>query len=473
MSPTRERPPVQTTGWTRPAIPLHYALFLSHAGMFLLPLLLLWGTGAIARDEARQREMAVKQEAALAAAAVAPQLTDERTDTWLAALAALKLDLGPSTRIRLYDAAGLPLASDDATEPAAEVTAALAAALRGDTTTARIAARDGLPAATVAAAPIRGDHGVQGAVVLQRTNRRDLEVIIALTYEAGWRASLIAAVALAFAAFATWRVSRSLRALARVTREVTERGERGEHARWLLDATIGTRIAEVRQVAGAFRGTLRRLEERLAYNQEFASNVSHEFRTPLTTLRGTVDLLRDDQEMPLEQRLLFLDNARTDLDRLLRMLQGLLELARVDANDANAPVELDLVVGTVVARAPGVVAESGASAVIGDAALLELAVRNLIDNARLHGGPHVSVRGWTRGARTGVDVEDDGDGISAANLPRVFDRFFTTGRDRQGTGLGLAIVRAVARAHGGDVRVESRPGRTVFTVELPRVVTPG
>ena len=70
--------------------------------------------------------------------------------------------------------------------------------------------------------------------------------------------------------------------------------------------------------------------------------------------------------------------------------------------------------------------------------------------------------GWT-----GFRVIDDGRGISEANLPRVFDRFFTTDRGAGGTGLGLALVRAIAVRHGGEVTVDSRPGRTVFTVRLP------
>jgi signal transduction histidine kinase len=81
----------------------------------------------------------------------------------------------------------------------------------------------------------------------------------------------------------------------------------------------------------------------------------------------------------------------------------------------------------------------------------------------------VQVVGFTDGAWTGVDVIDDGPGISPANLPKVFDRFFTTDRAKGGTGLGLALVRAVMEAHGGRVEVESVLGRTRLRVVLPRL----
>lgn len=480
MSPSTPRPPVQTTGWTRPAIPLQWALFVSHVGMFALPTALLLVTGALARDQFHQREKELRREAVLAAEIVEARLGDRAADpiAWVELQPRLEsLAKETGLGVRLVDPAGTVIVSNGpgaGSDLAAreEVTAALLG-----TTTA--VTRRGLPevttpppanaehrAWTFAASPVRADGEVVGAVLVVHANRRGVEVLGSLVDEAGWRASLVASLALGAASFASWRVSRSLRALARVALEVSDRGERGDQARWLLDATVGTRIAEVRQVARSFRDTLRRLEERLAYNQEFAANVSHEFRTPLTTLRGTVDVLRDDEDMPPEQRRRFLENARTDLDRLLRAVQGLYDLARVDAGTGQERVSLGDVCREVLGRTPGVAFEGEAGAVLGDAAQLELALRNLVENAQLHGGPNVRVRGWIEGARTGLDVEDDGPGISPANMERVFDRFFTTGRDRQGTGLGLALVRAIARAHGGEVTVRSEGGRTVFRLEL-------
>jgi signal transduction histidine kinase len=102
---------------------------------------------------------------------------------------------------------------------------------------------------------------------------------------------------------------------------------------------------------------------------------------------------------------------------------------------------------------------------------LESAASNLVENALRHGGPGVKVEvvGFTEGAWTGVDVIDDGPGISPANLKKVFDRFFTTDRAKGGTGLGLALVRAVLEAHGGRVEVESAPGHTRFRLVLPKL----
>ena len=107
---------------------------------------------------------------------------------------------------------------------------------------------------------------------------------------------------------------------------------------------------------------------------------------------------------------------------------------------------------------PEVTLSGQAAPINGDPAQLGAVIKNLVQNAQLHGGDGVTVRvhAWTEAERTGFDVVDDGVGISAANLPRVFDRFFTTDR-AGGTGLGLALVRAIVEQHGGDVDVTSRP----------------
>ncbi len=388
----------------RPPIPLAAALAMSQLGLFLLPAVLLLASGALARSEAQLVDAELHRETVLIEALVAARPPD--LDRQLDTIAA---------------ETGLTISRD-------------------------------------------GD----GALHLARPARGNLEILASLARETGWFFTTLGAAILGVAAWAAWRVSRSLRALARITLHVDDVGPAGEHARWLLDSVLGTRIAEVRQVAGSFVSTLRRLRDRLRDNEEFAANVSHEFRTPLTTLRGTVDVLMDDAEMPPEQRRRFLQNARTDVDRLLRMVQGLFDLARVESTSRRQLTALDDIAADVLARYPTVGLVGHGAAIDADAAQVELAIGNLVDNARLHGGPPVSVRLWVHGPRTGVDIENAGPGISAANLPHIFDRFFTTGADRQGSGLGLAIVRAVARAHSGDVEVESAPGRTVFRLWMPR-----
>jgi signal transduction histidine kinase len=263
-----------------------------------------------------------------------------------------------------------------------------------------------------------------------------------------------------------WRFSRSLKVLARTTHRIAEGEMRAVDA---LDLAAHSHLGEVRELSAAVATMTAQLRERLAYITEFAGNVSHEFKTPISTLRGTVELLRDDQDMPLAQRERFLDNAQADLARMERLVSGLLALAR--AEEAGGKVRVDLLdlLGAVVARHPGTVLEGEAGEVVGVPEQLEALVHNLVDNAWRHGGPDVSVAmvAWREEERVGVDVVDDGPGVSPGNQGRVFERFFTTDREAGGTGLGLALARAVCRAHGGSISLESRPGRTRFRVSLP------
>jgi signal transduction histidine kinase len=232
-------------------------------------------------------------------------------------------------------------------------------------------------------------------------------------------------------------------------------------------------VIEVAGLANDIGALNDRLRERLAYITEFAGNVSHEFKTPITTLRGSVELLRDDEEMPAEQRVRFLDNALVELDRMERLVGGLLALARAGEQAPHGPIDLDALARRVVERHPEVTVVPGAATAMGEGGQLEAALDNLVDNAVHHGGgAAVRVVGWSESNRTGLDVIDEGPGISEANLGRVFDRFFTTDRGSGGIGLGLSLSQAVCRAHGGGIEVESRPGRTKFRVFLPRVLDP-
>ncbi len=460
-------------------------LVLSHLVVFTLPVAALVATGALANDLRGQTREDLEHQAALLALHIETRMADTGRELHALDLDPLLIRAKQATLagFRVTDTSGRVVASsggasgeDIADDPE------VATALTGATGIA-IKARERAPAKTrtslagpsrhadvrvFVAVPVMRRGEVAGAVVLSRTPREELQAFyqMAPRLSVGVLVALVGTVGLAFGAGRI--LSRSLRALAQASHGIAA----GSDAALLaLEPASRSSVAEARALAAAMGTMSARLKQRLRYISEFAGNVSHEFKTPVSSLRGTVELLRDDDEMPPAQRTRFLDNALADLDRLSRLVGGLLRLARAEEGGARGVVALDDLVADIVARHPGVTREGTGARVDVSREQVESAVGNLVENALRHGGPDVRVRvtSWSDARWTGVDVTDDGPGISPANLPRVFDRFFTTDRAKGGTGLGLALVRAVAEAHGGRVEVESRPGDTRFRFVLPRI----
>ena len=274
------------------------------------------------------------------------------------------------------------------------------------------------------------------------------------------------AFSLLLALLAARRLARPLVRLAEAT-EAIARGQFDTAASTRLDRRL--RIDEIDTLTTAFIGMSERLQRRLGWIREFASNVSHEFKTPLATLQGTVELLQDTPEMPADQRERFLDNAAADLERMDRMVTGLLELAEAEEMNRHDLVSVDDILADLVRGWDAVTLEGRAGSVQGDRQQLESVFRNLVHNAVQHGGPSVDVRircePTPRTVR--IHVIDNGPGVSAGNRDKVFQRFFTTARGSGGTGLGLALVRTICEAHGGRIDLDSRPGHTDFCVSLP------
>lgn len=222
--------------------------------------------------------------------------------------------------------------------------------------------------------------------------------------------------------------------------------------------------------------------------RQFVADASHELRTPLASIRGYAELTRRGREEIGPDTRHALGRIESESGRMTLLVEDLLLLARLDAGRPLQFAQTDLiplVVDTISdARAAGrshnwrLDLPDEPALVSADAARLQQVLVNLLANARTHTPPGTTVtaRVQRRGPWMCVDVEDDGQGIPAALLPRVFERFARGDSSRSrasgSTGLGLAIVQAVATAHGGAVTVDSVPGRTVFTVHLPALARP-
>jgi signal transduction histidine kinase len=226
-----------------------------------------------------------------------------------------------------------------------------------------------------------------------------------------------------------------------------------------------------------------RLEDAYAAQKRFVADASHELRTPLTTIRASIDLLRRLPESNSREQAEILQDAASEVERMTRLLNNLLVLARADAGRGLVRQELDLqpLVEEVARQAihfgeasfsvEGL--ETLASArVLGNADSLKQLLRILLDNAIKYTPSNGSIvlRGLAADHRWGLQVADTGCGIPAAKLPHIFERFYRADSSRggEGTGLGLAIAHWIVREHGGSIEVESHEGQgSTFTVWLP------
>lgn len=231
---------------------------------------------------------------------------------------------------------------------------------------------------------------------------------------------------------------------------------------------------------------LKRLE---TVRRDFVANVSHELKTPITALKGCVETLTDESSVTAQERKTFMTMMARHADRLEAIVNDLLSLSKIEFDAERGQVQLEPApVADVLCRAVNIFTEQAEHKKIIlivdcpedltasiNAALLEQAVGNLIDNAVKYSseGTRVRVSAKLNGNDVEISVDDQGPGIEKKHLDRIFERFYRVDQARSramgGTGLGLAIVKHIALAHRGTVGVTSALGQgSIFTIRFPK-----
>jgi two-component system sensor histidine kinase ChvG len=263
-------------------------------------------------------------------------------------------------------------------------------------------------------------------------------------------------------------ISRPLTLLSRAAKRIAS----GERSAPLPE--FGT--VEIRELSQSFRAMTEQLEQRLAYISELSADVAHEFKSPLTSIRGAAELLATGAHAEPQARDRFLHNILLDTDRLDRLVSRLLLLSRIEASaEEMTLVDLRGLLERTVhrARERGPLELDYASSqtwVRGREADLETAIVNLLDNAQRYSPSSAAVvldvQDESGGVR--VSIRDRGPGIPEARREKVWARFYTTEAESGGTGLGLAIVESVVRAHGGRAAYSPLDGGgSCFYIWLP------
>jgi signal transduction histidine kinase len=289
--------------------------------------------------------------------------------------------------------------------------------------------------------------------------------------------ALALALALLVGYVAAWMFARRIRRLERAA----ERIATGHFEEPVVDPAAD----ELGELARAFDRMRERLAKLERARREFIANASHELRTPLFSLAGHLELLVEE-DLDDATRRDFLMGMREQVDRLAKLAAELLDLSRLDAGrlrvermslDLGRLADVLLEEFQPVARGTEHRLElepDGSVAALGDEQRVLQIGRALIENALRHTPPGTTVRievGRENG-RAVFAVVDDGPGISPEHAPHVFERFYRAdGALASGSGLGLAIARELAEVMGGEIELDSRPGRTVFTLLLPPEAT--
>lgn len=401
-------------------------------------------------------------------------------------------------RIRLLDATGNPVADSHAhgppegVEPGADRDAHRVAvslsdlgprwddvprrievrqALAGHAPAAFTRVRDRAPGVLLfLARPVRHAGRVVGVVYVTRSTTPVMQDMHRVRRSLGTVLAVTLAITIAVTVLLALSITRPLARLAAAARRIAH-GEKDV-------AVPRGGPGEVGELADAFATMTERLDARLVHSRDFASDVAHELKSPLTSIRGAAELLEEGAADDPRTRARFLGNILLDVERLDRIVSRLLELGRVEAaSDAREPIDLGAMLRDLADRASTVdvaveVTIDDAPIVLVRIADVDAAIGNVLANAVRFSPPGrpVRVRLGREDGGPVITITDEGPGIPVADQARVFDRFFTTDGARRGTGLGLPIARSAMIAHGGMLDLTSSPGRTCFRLKFPAAV---
>jgi signal transduction histidine kinase len=328
---------------------------------------------------------------------------------------------------------------------------------------------EGTPAGRIEylAVPVRERQQVRGVFV--GAYFRDLE--LAEIDPAVWGAIGVGLATLLVGSLLAWRVAEGvLRPVGVVTRTALSISE-GDLSR-RIDVTGRDEIAEL---ARTFNDMLDRLEEAFATQRRFVDDAGHELRTPITVIRGHLELLEED---PVERRAT-LDLVSDELQRMQRIVDDLLTLAKAEQPDFLDldTVELEQLTREVHAKSEAIgtrewrLERLARGRVVADRQRLTQALIQLAQNAVQHtdDGALIGLGSAMTGGEARLWVRDTGPGIDPEQQERIFRRFARTGARRSdGAGIGLSVVKAIAEAHHGRVEVDSRPGAgATFAIVIP------
>lgn len=247
----------------------------------------------------------------------------------------------------------------------------------------------------------------------------------------------------------------------------------------LRDEAYYTALA-FNQMLDGLQSYIAREKETQLRTRQFFADASHELRSPLTVLKGYVDVLQRGAKNDPEALTNALEAMHTTIDKITRLTNDMLKLSRLDAGrELNAEmVDLNVICQSGIESAEVLTVgrqldfKPGPRATIkGDTQLLEQVLWNLLGNSIHHTSLNgkITVSTDCREGYVHLTVQDDGEGIPAEHLARIFDRFYRVDPTRPGgSGLGLSIVKAIVEAHGGEIKVQSTPGYgATFTITFP------
>jgi len=325
--------------------------------------------------------------------------------------------------------------------------------------------------------PIINMGEVEGVVYLSRTPQNILKHLYSIKEKVILLVILLLGLTGLIVLFISSRLSRPIRELIEQTKKVTS----GESTTVEVLKQPGT--YELAELSNSFAKMSETLHERSEYIQQFASHVSHEFKTPLTSMQGSLELLQEHgDDMPEDQRQRFINNLTDDTDRLKRLVNRLLEQARADSLQITTEsCNLLSCLESIESR----YADYELQFEIKDKGSLDLEVNisrsslqsvlsNLSDNSLQHGANKIVISLNNNQDSIELSFLDNGKGISDANQKRIFTPFFTTNRETGGTGLGLGIVESLLKASNGKIESRSIDKSTdtgalfVLTLELAK-----